>query len=221
MRKYLAEAIGTFVLLFAGCGSIIISDLYPNTITHGGISMAFGTAVLVMIYAVGNVSGAHFNPAVTIGFCFAKKMDKKEALMYILFQLIGAILSMILINYLFEPVSVFGVTVPSVSVFKAFLIEILLTFILMTVILNVSTGYKEKGIMAGVAVGTTVFILALIGGPLTGASMNPARTIAPALIAFDFSHIWLYIVGPIIGAILASPMCKLVQGENCCEGESC
>ncbi len=211
MKRFFAEAIGTFVLLFAGCGSIMVNNLYPDTISHIGISMAFGTAVMVMIYAVGNVSGAHFNPAVTIAFWFAKKMESKDVIKYIIAQGVGAVLSVAMINFLFEPNLVFGVTLPSISVHKAFLAEILFTFILMSVIYNVSTGYKEKGIMAGVAVGTTVFILALIGGPLTGASMNPIRSIAPALISMNFDHLWIYILAPIIGALLAYPVFRLTQ----------
>lgn len=219
MNKYISEFIGTFVLVFIGCGAIVISSVYPETISHGGISLAFGFAVMLMIYAVGNVSGAHFNPAVTIGFYLVKKFNKKEILPYITSQILGGTVAMVLIKILFNPALVYGVTTPSVAVWKAFALETLFTFILMVVILNVSTGYKEKGIMAGVAVGATVAVLALVGGPLTGASMNPARSIAPAIVSFNFSALWLYILAPIVGVILASPMCKLMQGENCCPEE--
>lgn len=219
MNKYISEFIGTFVLVFIGCGAIVISHVYPGTITHGGISLAFGFAVMLMIYAVGNVSGAHFNPAVTIGFFMVKKFDKKEILPYIISQTLGGLTAMILIKLLFNPTLVYGVTTPSVAVWQAFVLETVFTFILMVVILNVSTGYKEKGIMAGVAVGATVAVLALVGGPLTGASMNPARSIAPAVVSLNFTALWLYILAPIVGVILASPMCKLMQGENCCPDE--
>lgn len=219
MNKYISEFIGTFVLVFIGCGAIVISHVYPGTITHGGISLAFGFAVMLMIYAVGNVSGAHFNPAVTIGFFLVKKFDKKEILPYIISQTLGGLTAMILIKLLFNPTLVYGVTTPSVAVWQAFVLETVFTFILMVVILNVSTGYKEKGIMAGVAVGATVAVLALVGGPLTGASMNPARSIAPAVVSLNFTALWLYILAPIVGVILASPMCKLMQGENCCPDE--
>jgi aquaporin Z len=212
LKKYIAEIIGTFVMVFMGCGSIAIASIYPDSINHFGISMAFGTSVMVMIYAVGNVSGAHFNPAVTLSFFVAKKLDKKEVMPYIISQIIGALLGIITIRYLFES-SVVGVTQTSLSPLRGMIIEVVLTFILMTVILNISSGYKEKGMMAGVAVGFTVFLGALIGGPLTNASMNPARSLAPAIIAGNYTDLWLYIIGPIIGALLAIPVYKMTQHD--------
>ena len=218
MNKYFSEFIGTFVLIFIGCGAIMTNEI-SGDIGHVGISLAFGIAVLIMIYSVGNVSGAHFNPAVTIAFYFVNKLDKKMVLPYICSQLSGALTASLLLKFIYNVEgNLFG-TNTSVGIGRTFLLEVIFTFILMVVILNVSTGYKEKGIMAGVAVGFTVFICALVCGPLTGASLNPARSIAPALVSLELTNVWVYIVAPIVGAVLATKTCSWTQGEKCCKTE--
>lgn len=209
-----AEIFGTFGLVFIGCGSIISNTVYNNTIGHLGISAGFGTIVMIMIYSVGNISGAHLNPAVTLGFFCAKRLDYKLILPYIISQLIGAFLAVYTLHLIFPTAIDFGTTLPSSTWQVTFVAEVVFTFLLMFVILNVSTGHMEKGIMAGVAVGATVGVLALIGGPISGASMNPARSIAPAFMSSKLQHLWVYIAAPILGAIIAVPVAYVIQGNG-------
>jgi len=219
-NQYIAESFGTFALVFAGCGAIVINDLFGSTLGHVGISLVFGLVVMAMIYAIGNISGAHINPAVTLGFLFAGRLDRREVFPYIAFQLLGALVAATLLRLLFPEHGTLGATLPAVDPIRAVVIEIVLSFLLMFVILNVSTGHMEKGIMAGVAVGGTVALEALIGGPVTGASMNPARSIAPALLSGNLAELWIYIVGPVTGMLLAYPTCRWVQGSECCTAAS-
>lgn len=215
--EFFSELIGTFILVLAGCGAIM-SDVYANSgIGTIGIALVFGIAVLIVIYSVGNVSGAHLNPAVTIGFYFAKRIDRSKIFTYVSAQVVGGLIACFVLFVAYPDAENFGVTIPKVEIWRVFILEVVFTFILMFVILNVSTGHMEKGIMAGVAVGGTVFVLAAFGGSLTGASMNPARSIAPAVFSNDFTGIWIYITAPIIGAILASPLCRIIQTDNCCD----
>ncbi|MBN2003502.1 MAG: aquaporin [Anaerolineae bacterium] len=211
--KYLAEVIGTFVLVFAGCGAIVVNDLYGGALGHVGISLVFGLVVMALIYAVGNISGAHFNPAVTLGFFFARRLPGRELLPYLVSELGGAAA---LLKLMFPTHSTLGATLPGDSLVTAFVLEVVLSFILMFVILNVSTGAMEKGIMAGAAIGATVMVCALFAGPVSGASMNPARSLGPALASGQLAHSWLYVVAPIIGAAPALPTCRLIQGKGCC-----
>ena len=213
---YIAEAIGTFALVFAGCGAIVVNDLFGAPLGHTGISVVFGLIVMAMIYSIGNISGAHINPAVTLGFFFAGRIQKEEILPYISSQLIGAILAAGLLKMLFSTHETLGATLPSGGVINAYVFEIVLSFFLMFVILNVSTGHMEKGIMAGVAIGGTVALEALMGGPVSGASMNPARSLGPALVSGNLSTLWIYLTAPIIGTWLARPTCRMIQGNECC-----
>ncbi len=220
----IAEAIGTFALVFAGCGAIIVNDTHGLALGHTGIGMVFGLVVMAVIYSIGNISGAHINPAVTLGFFFAGRIGRKEILPYISCQFAGALLAATLLRILFPAHPSLGATLPAGGVLNAFIFEIVLSFLLMFVILNVSTGHMEKGIMAGVAVGGTVAFEALMGGPVSGASMNPARSVAPALLSGSPQALWIYIAGPLIGTWLAHPTCRLVQGGECChvdEEKSC
>lgn len=219
-HKLFAEGVGTFALVFAGCGAIVVNDLYGGTLGHVGVSIVFGLVVMAMIYALGNISGAHINPAVTIGFVFAGRLEKKVALPYIGSQLAGAILAALLLSFLFPAHETLGATTPSVSILHALIFEVVLSFFLMLVILNVSAGYMEKGMIAGIAVGGTVAFEALLGGPVTGASMNPARSLGPALASGHFENQWLYVVAPVVGMILAYPFCRLIQGDKCCSGNA-
>lgn len=218
MNKLIAELIGTFCLVFAGCGAIVANSVLGGAVTHVGIAMTFGLVVLAMIYSVGNISGAHLNPAVTIGFCAAGRMPWKEAPAFILSQCVGAILAgaVLIAVYHGQDYGTLGATLPSGSAMQSFIMEVVLTWILMFVILNVSSGAMEKGIMAGVAVGGTVALEALFGGPVSGASMNPARSLGPAIMSGHLEHLWIYIVAPTVGALLASPFCRIVQGKECC-----
>jgi aquaporin Z len=171
---------------------------------------------MAVIYSVGNVSGAHINPAVTLGFVFAGRLKAKEAIPYVISQMLGAIIAAGVLRFLFPGHESLGSTLPGVSLLRSFVMEVLLSFILMFVVLNVSTGHMEKGIMAGVAVGGTVALAALMGGPMTGASMNPARSLGPALISGNLSSVWIYLTAPVVGAFLAHPFCRWIQGKKCC-----
>ena len=220
MKKYIAELIGTFTLVFCGCGAIVTNEFSQGTVTHSGIALTFGLVVMSLIYAFGEISGAHFNPAVTIAFTYAKKFPLKEVPKYLLAQCLGAIIAAILLLVLFPENELLGTTLPKIDIWRVFLFEVILTFFLMLVIINVSTGSKETGIMAGIAIGGVVWFEAQFAGPITGASMNPARSLGPALISGHLEHLWLYILAPIVGAILAVLSCRLVKDDQCCK-EGC
>jgi aquaporin Z len=171
---------------------------------------------MAMIYAVGNISGAHLNPAVTLGFFFAGRLDRREVLPYIGSQTAGALLAALILRVLYPAHGNLGATVPTGGLARALTMEVILSFLLMFVILNVSTGHMEKGIMAGVAIGGTVALAALFGGPVSGASMNPARSLGPALASGHLRSLWIYLVAPPIGTYLAHPTCRIIQGPECC-----
>lgn len=213
MKKYISEFIGTFILVFAGTGAIVINDFSGGAITHPGIAIVFGLVVMAMIYSLGDLSGAHLNPAVTIAFLSRKEISPRDSLGYITFQLLGGVSSSFLLKSIFPENTTLGMTLPSISPGGAFIFEVLLTFILMFVILHVATGAKEKGFMAGVAIGGTVSLEAMFAGPVTGASMNPARSIAPALAAGDLTHLWIYIIAPVAGALLAVAVNSYLKEE--------
>lgn len=203
MKKYLAEAIGTFALVFCGTGAIVIDQVSGEVITHLGIAITFGLVVLAMIYALGDISGAHLNPAVTIGFTVAKRIPVREAVFYIVAQILGALIASGSLKLLFYENQLLGATLPAGSEMQSFVLEIILTFFLMFVIMNVSTGDKEKGITAGIAIASVVALEAMFAGPICGASMNPARSLAPALVSGNLTSLWIYLTAPIIGVILA------------------
>lgn len=216
MKKYRAEAIGTFALVFAGTGAIVVNDVSQGSITHVGIALTFGLIVMSMIYAIGDVSGAHINPAVTISFWLAGRFERSDVIPYIVSQLAGAFAASGLLRLLFLDHPHLGATLPAGSWWQAFIFEVVLTFLLMFVILNVSTGAKEKGIMAGAAIGSVVALEAMFAGPICGASMNPARSIAPAVIGGQLQDFWVYLIAPTLGAILAIFGCQCVQDAGCC-----
>jgi aquaporin NIP len=216
MKKYLAELFGTFALVFAGTGAVVINEVTGGTVTHVGIALTFGLVVLAMIYTIGDVSGAHLNPAVTLGFCAARRMPWRLASPYLFSQCLGAVLASGLLRMLFPGNQMLGGTQPAGSVTQSFVLEIVLTAMLMFVILNVSTGDKEKGVTAGIAVGAVIALEALFAGPICGASMNPARSLGPALVSGHFQNLWLYLVAPVIGAVAAVLGCRCVREEGCC-----
>ncbi len=218
MKKYLSEFLGTFGLVFAGTGAIIINQATGGVITHVGIALTFGLIVLAMIYTFGEVSGAHLNPAVTIGFCVARRFPVSSVLPYIASQCLGASAASGLLRLLFPDSQKLGETLPTGSVLQSFILELVLTFFLMLVILNVSTGAKEKGITAGIVVGSVVALEAMFAGPICGASMNPARSLAPALVSLHVEHLWVYLTATVMGAILAVFACRCVQQPGCCGG---
>ena len=206
IRKCSAELLGTFALVFCGTGAIIINQQTNGEVSHAGIAITFGLIVMAMIYALGNISGAHLNPAVTIAFTLAKRFQLKQLLPYIIAQLAGAILASMVLKYLFPANETLGATFPAGTELQSFILEFILTFFLMFVIINVATGSKEQGMFAGLAIGSTVLLEAMFAGPICGASMNPARSIAPALISGHIEHLWIYIIATITGAALAIPV---------------
>jgi aquaporin Z len=216
MKKLASEFFGTFALVFAGTGAIVTNDLSGGTVTQVGIAMSFGLVVMVMIYTLGDISGAHLNPAVTLGFFAARRFEGNSVLPYVLSQCLGAILASFTLRFLFSDHVTLGATLPAGSIMQTFVLETLLTCILMFVILGVSTGANEKGITAGIAVGGVVGLEALFAGPISGASMNPARSLGPALVSFHTAALWIYLTAPILGALLAVIGCRCVREKGCC-----
>ena len=190
-RALAAESFGTFALVFAGTGAMIINQVSGGTVSHVGIAFAFGLIVLAMIYAIGDVSGCHLNPAVTLGFFVARRFEGHMVAPYIVSQCLGAILASLTLRVMFPSHLTLGATQPSGDAFQSFVLEFILTLILMFVILSVSSGAKEKGLLAGVAVGSVIALEALFAGPISGASMNPARSLAPALVSLRLENLWL------------------------------
>lgn len=217
MKKYISEFIGTFALVFCGTGAMTINEVTGGDVTHVGIAITWGFIVMAMIYAFGEISGAHFNPAVSVAFAYAKKFSWKEVPKYVIAQILGAILASVILWVLFPTSEYYGATIPTIDVWRAFILELLLTFFLMLTIINISTGSKEVGVMAGIAIGGVVLLEAMFAGPVTKASMNPARSIAPALVSGHLEHLWLYILAPIFGALLAILVCKFTKPDNCCD----
>jgi aquaporin Z len=218
MKQYISETIGTFALIFCGCGAMTINEITNGSISHVGVAATWGLIVMAMIYAFGEISGAHFNPAVTIAFAFAKKFSWNEVPKYILAQAIGGVFAAFMLWFLFPESQFLGETTPADGFppYKAAILEFILTFFLMVVVINVSTGSKEIGTMAGIAIGGVVLLEAMFAGPMTKASMNPIRSIAPAIFTGNFQYLWLYITAPILGAIAAVSSCKLVKDDKCC-----
>lgn len=213
MRKYLAEFIGTFCMVFCGTGAIIIDQQTGGSITHAGVAAVFGLIVSAMIYALGDISGAHLNPAVTIAFWLSKYFPTKEILPYLLSQFSGAFFASLVLKFLFPLNQFLGSTIPSGSAAQSFILEIILTFILMLVIIFTAKGSKEQGLFAGLAIGSVVLSEAMFAGPICGASMNPARSMAPALISGHTEHLWIYLSAPVIGAALAIGAWKILKSN--------
>jgi len=216
MRKLAAEFIGTFALVFAGTGAIVIDETCGGVITHMGVALTFGLIVLAMIYTLGDVSGAHLNPAVTAGFWLARRFPAGEVWRYLLAQLAGALLASLVMKLLFPANQNLGGTHPAGSWLQSFILEFILTFLLMLVILNVSTGAKEKGITAGIAVGAVIALEAMFAGPICGASMNPFRSLAPAVVSGRVADLWIYLLAPVLGAATAVLACICIREDCCC-----
>lgn len=215
-KKYLAESFGTFALVFCGTGAIVTNQASAGAVTHVGIALTFGLIVLAMIYTFGDISGAHFNPAVTIGFWLAGRFEGRLVFPFVASQSLGALAASSLLAVMFRNDPTLGATLPAGPAAQSFILETILTLLLMLVILNVSTGSKEKGITAGIAVGATIALEALFAGPISGASMNPARSLAPALLSGHIQSLWIYLTAPILGAFLATLACRSVREAGCC-----
>jgi aquaporin Z len=208
MKKCVAEFIGTFALVFCGTGAIVIDQETHGAVSHAGIAITFGLIVTCMIYALGNISGAHLNPAVSIAFTVAGKFPLQQLLPYIVSQLAGAVAASLVLKLLFPANLFLGATLPAGSAMQSFILEFLLTFFLMLVIINVATGSKEQGMFAGLAIGSVVLLEAMFAGPICGASMNPARSFAPAMVSGHLENLWVYLVATPAGASAAIPVWK-------------
>lgn len=226
-QRLTAEAFGTFCLVFTGTGAIVVNELTGGAVTHVGVAVTFGLIVLVMIDALGDVSGCHINPAVTIGFWAARRFEGWLVGPYIAAQCLGAVIASLCLKLLLPASRTLGMTQPAGSLLQSLLLELILTLILMFVVLRVSSGSRERGLMAGITVGAVVGLEALFAGPISGASMNPARSVGPAIALLHIDQLWIYLLGPILGAIasvpLAQSMCNLprmaVVDQNSGAGE--
>jgi MIP family channel proteins len=218
LRRAAAECIGVFALVFAGCGAIVTEAEHPDSLGTVGIALVFGLIVMAMVYATGHLSGAHLNPAVTLAFALTRHFPRAEALSYITAQLAGALIAAGLLAAIWpsQPAAL-GATIPAIGTGSAFAYETVLTAFLMFVIMAVATDTRAAGAAAAIAIGGTVGLDALFGGPVTGASMNPARSIGPALLAGELHDLWLYIAAPILGASLGALAYQLIRGEQSSE----
>jgi len=211
LKRSVAEIIGTFALVFCGTGAIIIDKESGGAVSHVGVAATFGLVVMAMIYGLGEISGAHLNPAVSIAFSLAGRLPLSALGFYVLSQFIGALFASGLLHVLFPGNSLLGATIPAGSSLQSFILELILSFILMLVIINVSTGSKEQGLFAGIAVGAVILLEAMFAGPICGASMNPARSLAPAIVSGHIENLWVYLTAPVIGAALAIPTWKYLN----------
>jgi MIP family channel proteins len=212
-RRLLAEGIGTFCLVFAGTGAVVVDAVSGGTIGHGGVAAAFGLVVAVVIFATGHISGAHLNPAVTLGFAAGRHFPVREVGPYVAAQVTGALLASLALRSLFDTAGGLGATHPAhVGAVQAAVLEAGLTAILMMVILAVATDTRAVGSLAAIAIGATIALEALVLGPITGASMNPARSLAPAVAAADWSDLWIYLAGPLAGALVGAGGYEAIRG---------
>src|SRR6059058_5582461 len=220
-KKLVAEFLGTFCLVFAGTGAIVIDGVTGGAVSHVGVALTFGLIVLAMIYTIGDISGAHINPAVTIGFFAARRSEAGSVIPYVASQCAGALAASVVLRFLFPQSAALGATTPAGSAMQSFVLEMLLTALLMFVILSVSTGAREKGITAGIAVGAVIALEAMFAGPICGASMNPARSLGPALVSGHLEHLWIYLCATPLGAVCGRIACRMLQGRERCCGPLC
>lgn len=213
-----AEFIGTFALVLVGCGAIVVDAHTGGSITHPGVALAFGGVVALVIYALGDVSGAHINPAVSLGFWLSGSLSAREALGYLLSQCAGALAASAALRAAFPLHQTLGATLPGIAPLWAWWVELAITFALVFVIFEVVRAGPTRARVGGFAIGATVGIAAFSAGPFTGASMNPARSLGPALVSGSFSHLWIYCTAPFLGAALALFGCRFLRGPECCRG---
>lgn len=214
LRALIAEFIGTFGLVFAGTGAIIINEMTSGQIGHLGIAITFGLTVMAMIYALGHISGAHINPAVTIAFALTKRFSWRNVPLYCLFQIAGAIGASLVLRATLGSHANLGATLPAGSDSQSFVLEVVLTFFLMLVVMSVATDVRAVGHAAGIAIGATVALEAIFAGPISGASMNPARSFGPSLVGSTWDSQWIYLTAPVIGAATAALLYKWFAGEH-------
>jgi aquaporin NIP len=214
VKEAFAEIIGTFFLVFFICGAIIVNSLNGDIVGHVGISLVCGFVVTAIVLAIGHISGAHVNPAVTIALAVTNRLGWKRVPIYIVAQIAGAILASLLLKFLVGEGGTIGMTLPAGSVMQSLLMEITLTATLLFVVLAVATDPRANAQLASIAIGATIAIDVFVGGPISGASMNPARSLGPALVAGELEHLWLYIVGPIVGACVGAFAYLFVGQKN-------
>lgn len=211
LRKWTAEVLGTFCLVFAGTGAIIVNDFSQGAITHAGVSATFGLIVFAMIYTFGPISGSHLNPAVTLGLWVSKQVEGREVVPYIVAQCLGAIAASLILRSMFPDHATFGATLPSGGIWRAFVFELFLSWMLMLVILKSSDRNNPQRAYAGFVIGAVVGLEALFGGPISGASMNPARSLGPAIASGAISDLWIYWTAPCVGMVVAVFTNRLVM----------
>jgi aquaporin NIP len=210
-RMLLAEFCGTFVMVFAGTGAIVANDFSHGRIGVLGIGLAFGVSVFAMIFLLGAISGAHLNPAVTITLTVARKIPLRLTLFYILCQCAGALVASVLLSFLFSTHPTLGATIPSASATQSFLLEFFLTFLLLFAILITSSRALRSGLIPAVIIGAIIALGAIFGGPISGASMNPARSLAPAIVSGHMDHLWIYLLAPTFGGLTAIPIARTLE----------
>jgi aquaporin NIP len=214
-RRAAAEGLAAFALVFAGCGAVVTNSQYEGTLGSVGVSLVFGLVIMAMVYATGHLSGAHVNPAVTIAFALTRHFPTRDAAAYVAAQLAGAVAGALLLLAIWpDQPGELGATLPTIGAGSAFVYEVALTALLMFVIVAVATDARAVGAGAAIAIGGTVALGSLFGGPVTGASMNPARSFGPALAANEWGDFWLYVLGPLAGAAIGAFSYQLVRGHD-------
>jgi MIP family channel proteins len=211
---YLAEAIAVFTLVFAGCGAIIANAKTHGSVTSLGIALTFGLAIGIMVYAVGHISGAHINPAVTLGLAATRHFPLARVPLYWLSQAIGATVAALLLRAIYGNVAHLGTTLPSGSDGQSLALEVVMTFFLVFVVMAVATDFRAVGQAAALAIGGAIVMGGLFGGPISGGSLNPARSFGPALVSGTWDHLWVYIVGPLAGGLLGALVYEITRGEQ-------
>jgi aquaporin Z len=219
-----AEAFGTFCLVFAGTGAVVIDEATGGSVSHVGVALTFGLVVMVLVYALGRVSGCHINPAVTLGLFTAGKFPAARVVPYVVSQCLGALAASGVLRLLFPESVMLGATVPAGSAVQALVLEFMLTGFLMFVILSMSKAEKAEQMLTGLVVGAVIGLEALFAGPITGASMNPARSLGPAVVSLQLGSVWIYLVAPIAGAVASVSLWRCIHGSADCsalESEGC
>jgi aquaporin Z len=215
-RRLCAETFGTFCLVFAGTGAAVVNEVTGGGVTHVGVALTFGLVVMALIHALGRVSGCHINPAVTLGLYAAGRCEQFLVVPYIGSQCVGAFLASGTLRMLFPESLTLGATIPAGGDFQSLALEFLLTLILTFVILSVTSGGGAEQLLAGITIGGVIGFEALFAGPISGASMNPARSLAPAVVTMRLDHVWIYVVAPIAGALASVPLCRCIHSSPCC-----